>query len=162
MPKMTIWRMGRRSLSLGLTYLFLKTCQDQPSRGRLTPSPLLQTFDAARRDGLVAVRDELDTSGQRFSLLITSNGYLPVREMALSIGAGFSRMEMAGDEGIGADYGRGCLRGERGDFDSRAFSLQRVVVERCITGAGYHDCVGIGARRANGIPIVIEGALCFA
>src|SRR5882757_10569920 len=27
MPKMAIWRMGRRSLSLGLTYLFLKTCE---------------------------------------------------------------------------------------------------------------------------------------
>jgi hypothetical protein len=105
------------------------------------------------------VRDELDTSGQRFGLLITSNGYLPVREMALSMGAGYLRMEMAGDEGIGADYGRGCLRGERGDFDSRASSLQRVVVERCITGAGCHDRVGIGAHRVNGIPIATEGVL---
>jgi hypothetical protein len=141
MPKTAIWRMGRESLSLGLTYLFL------------------QTFDPARRDGLVAARDELDTTCQRFGLLITSNGYLPVREMALSISAGFSRMEMAGDEGIGARYGRGCLRGERGDFDSRAFSLQRVVVKRCITGAGYHDRVGIRAHRVNGVPIVIEGTM---
>jgi hypothetical protein len=138
---MAIWRMGRESLSLGLTYLFL------------------QTFEAARRDGLVAVRDELDTSGQRFDRLMTSNGYLPVREMAPSIGAGFSHMEMAGDEGIGARCGRGCLRGERGDFDSRAFSLQRVVVKQCITGAGCHDRVGIGTHRAYGVPIVIEGAM---
>jgi hypothetical protein len=138
---MAIWRMGRESLSLGLTYLFL------------------QTFDAARRDGLVALRDELDTSGQRFDRLITSNGYLPVRKKALSISAGFSRMEMAGDEGIGARCGCARLRGERGDFDSRAFSLQRVVVKRCITGAGYHDRVGIWAHRVNGVPIVIEGAM---
>jgi hypothetical protein len=36
---MAIWRMGKGSLSLGLTYLFLKTCQEQPSHGRLTLSP---------------------------------------------------------------------------------------------------------------------------
>ena len=90
---------------------------------------------------------------------MTSNGYRPVREMALSISAGFSRMEMTGDEGIGARCGRGCLRGERGDFDSRAFSLQRVVAKQCITGFGCHDRVGIGAHRVDGIPIVTEGAM---
>ena len=137
---MAIGRMGRRSLSLGLTYLFIATC----------------------RDGLVALRDELDASGQRFDLLITSNGYLPVGEMALSISAGFSRMEVAGDEGIGARCGRGCLRGERGDFDSRAFSLQHVVVKQCITGAGYHDRVGFGAHRVNGVPILIEGTMPYS
>ena len=99
----------------------------------------------------MAQRDELDTTGQRFGLLITSNGYLPVREMALSISAGFSRMEMAGDKGIGARCGRGCLRSERGDFDSRAFSLQRVVAKQWITRAGYDDCAGIGAHRVNGV-----------
>ena len=130
---MAIGRMGRQSLSLGLTYLFI------------------QTFDAARRDGLVAPRDELDATGQRFDLSITSNGYLPVREMALSISAGFSRTERAGDEGIGARCDRGCLRGERGDFDSRAFSLQRVLAKQCITRAGYDDCAGIGAHRVNGV-----------
>jgi hypothetical protein len=68
-------------------------------------------------------------------------------------------MEMTGDEGIGARCGRGCLRGERGDFDSRAFSLQRVVAKQCITGFGCHDRVGIGAHRVDGIPIVTEGAM---
>ena len=137
---MAIGRMGRRSLSLGLTYLFIAT----------------------RRDGLVAPRDELDTSGRRFDLLITSNGYLPVREMAPSISAGYLHMERAGDEGIGARCDRGCLRGERGDFHSRAFSLQRVAVKQCLPGAGYHDRVGIGAHRVDGVPILIEGAMPYS
>jgi hypothetical protein len=37
--------------------------------------------------------------------------------------------------------------------------LQRVVVKQYITGAGCHDRVGIGAHRANGVPIVI-GVRC--
>jgi hypothetical protein len=39
----------------------------------------LQIFDAHRRDNLVGVRDELDTSAQRFDLLILSNRYRRVR-----------------------------------------------------------------------------------
>jgi hypothetical protein len=109
----------------------------------------------ARRDSPVGVRDELDTSGKLFDLLIPSNRHRPVREMAPSISAGFSHMEMAGDEVIEACRGGGCLRGERGDFVSHAFSLQRLVVKQRITGAGSHERVGIGAHRVNGAPIVI-------
>jgi hypothetical protein len=35
------------------------------------------------RDKLVLFRDELDASGQRLDVSISSNGYHPVREMAL-------------------------------------------------------------------------------
>jgi hypothetical protein len=76
--------------------------------------------------------------------------------MAPSISAGFSHMEMAGDEGIEARRGGGSLRGERGDFVSLAFSLQRLVVKQCINGAGCLERAGIGPHRVSGVPIIIE------
>jgi hypothetical protein len=113
----------------------------------------------ARRDSLVGVRDELDTPRQRYDALIPSNRHHPVREMALAISAGFSRMEMAGDEGIETRRGGGCLRGERGVFDSGAVSLQHLAATQCITDAGCPERAGIGTRRADGVPIVIERAM---
>ena len=53
---MAIERMGRESLSLGLTYLFLKTCQDQPSRGRLSLPPLLGSKPSMLPAGTVSWR----------------------------------------------------------------------------------------------------------
>jgi hypothetical protein len=79
--------------------------------------------------------------------------------MALSMSVGFSRMEVAGDEGIETRCGGGCLRGERGDFFSRTVSLQRLVAWQCITDAGCPERVGNGTYRANGVPIVIERAM---
>jgi hypothetical protein len=79
--------------------------------------------------------------------------------MVLSISAWFSGTERAGDEGIEARRGGGSLRGERGDFVSHAFSLQRLVVKQCVSGAGCHERVGIGAHRIDGVPIIIEGAM---
>jgi cytochrome c553 len=75
--------------------------------------------------------------------------------MALSISAGLSRMEMAGDESIQVRRGIDCLRRERGDFVSCALSLQHSVVRRCITCAGCHERDGIGAHGVNKVPIVI-------
>jgi hypothetical protein len=48
--------------------------------------------------------------------------------MAPTISAVFSRLEMASDEGIEIRGDGGCLRGNRGDCVSPAFSLQRWVV----------------------------------
>jgi hypothetical protein len=79
--------------------------------------------------------------------------------MAPLISAEVSRVEMASDEYIEVRRGSGCLRRERGDIVSCAFSLRRLVVKQCITGAGCHERVGIGAHRVNGVPIVIEGAM---
>ena len=76
--------------------------------------------------------------------------------MAPPISAGLSSMEMACDEGIELRRGSGCLRSERGDFVSRAFSLQRLVVEQCIAGADCHERVGIGTHRDNGVQIAIH------
>jgi hypothetical protein len=79
--------------------------------------------------------------------------------MAPSISAAFWRMEMAGDGGIEARCGDGRLHGERGDFVSHAFSLQRLVVSQHISGAGCHERVGIGAHRVSGVPIIIRRAV---
>jgi hypothetical protein len=51
---MAIWRMGRESLSLGLAYLFLSTCQDQLSRGRLSRSPLVNSKPSMLPAGTVS------------------------------------------------------------------------------------------------------------
>jgi len=104
-----------------------------------------------RSDSLVRVRDELDACGQRFALVIPSNGYRPVRETAPSISAGFSRMEIARDEDIEAGHGGGCLHDERG---LHAFSLQPLVAKQRVSRAGGHECLGIGAHRIDGVPIV--------
>ena len=74
--------------------------------------------------------------------------------------AGFSRMEMTRDEGIEARRDGGRLRGERGALVSHAISLQRLVVERCVTrttaGFDCHERVGIGGHRVNGVQIVVD------
>jgi hypothetical protein len=75
--------------------------------------------------------------------------------------AGFSHMEMAGDQGIEARRHSCRLRGERGALVSHAFSLQRLVVEQCVTrtiaAVDCHERVGIGAHRVNGVQIGIAG-----
>jgi hypothetical protein len=51
------------------------------------------------------------------------------------------------------------VRGGRSDFVSRAFSLQRLVVKQCASGAGCHERFGIGAHRIGGVTILIQGAM---
>lgn len=113
----------------------------------------------ARRDSLVEVRDEFDACSQRFDRSIPSNTHHPHGEMAPSISAGFLRVKRAGNECIEAPCGSGCLFGERYDFIFRAFSWQRLVVKQCITGAGCHERLGIGAHRTNGVPIIIQSGM---
>jgi hypothetical protein len=73
---------------------------------------------------------------------------------------GFSRMEMTGDEGIEARRDGCRLCGERGALVSHAISLQRLVVEQCvtrtITGFDCHERVGVGGHRVDGVQIVID------
>ena len=113
----------------------------------------------ARRDSLVEMRDELDACRQRFDLSIQSNRHHPLGKMAPPISAGFLRVKRAGDERIEAPCGSGCLFGERDDFVSRTFSWQRLAVKQCITGAGCHERLGIGAHRINGVPIIIQSGV---
>ena len=117
-------------------------------------------FAAARRDSLVGVRDELDTFDYRPDVSNRTNRYHPVREMALSISAGFSRMEIAGDESIEARRDGCRLRSERGALGCHAPSLQRLVGERRVTrtiaGVDCHERIGIGDHRVNRIQIAIE------
>jgi hypothetical protein len=117
-------------------------------------------FAAARRDSLVGVRDELDAFDYRPDDSNRTNRYHPVREMALSISAGFSRMEIACDESIEARRDSCRLRSERGALGCHAPSLQRLVGERRVTrtiaGVDCHERIGIGDRRVNRIQIAIE------
>ena len=79
--------------------------------------------------------------------------------MALSISAGFSRMEVAGDESIEARRDSCRLRSERGALGCHAPSWQRLVVERRVThtiaGVDCHERIGIGDRRVNRMQIAI-------
>jgi hypothetical protein len=76
--------------------------------------------------------------------------------------AGFSPREKAGDQGIEALRHNCRLRGERGALVSHAFSLQRLVIEQCVTrtiaGVDWHERVGIGAHRVDGVQIAIASA----
>ncbi len=78
----------------------------------------------------------------------------------MSMSAGFSPMEMTPDEGIEARRDGCRLRGERGALVSHAISLQRLVVGQCVTrtiaGFDWHERVGIGGHRVNGVQIRID------
>lgn len=87
-------------------------------------------------------------------------GVIPSGRWRLSIGAGFSGMEIAGDESIEARRDGCRLRSERDARVSHAVSLQRLAVEQCVTrriaGVDRHERVGIGGHRVNGVQILIN------
>jgi hypothetical protein len=58
----------------------------------------------------------------------------------------------------------GCrLRGERAALVAHPLSLQRLVVERCVTrpiaGVDCHERLGIRGHRANGVQIAIDSTM---
>jgi hypothetical protein len=79
--------------------------------------------------------------------------------MALSISAGFLRMEIADDDSIEARRDSYRLRSERGALGCHAPIWQRLVVGRRVTrtiaGVDCHERIGIGDHRVNRIQIAI-------
>ena len=99
------------------------------------------------------MRDEPDTSGQRFDV---------ARALITIIPSGIWREEIAGDEGVEVRRDSYRLRGDRGALVSHAISLQHVVVEERATGT-YHgiDCFEPVHLRANNVQHAISTMLSW-
>lgn len=108
---------------------------------------------AIRRDGLVSVRDEPETSGQRFRGPKPQITIIPSGLGRWSLSWICAR-EMTCDESGEVQGGRRRRRADRGAFVSDAICLQHLVVDerasRTNHGIDRFEHVRIGVRRVDG------------